>query len=400
MNAIGDPIITSMLDDDLYKFNMGQLVFHDFPNVIVTYEFINRGKTQFPPDFDKHLRGQLQYLSMLFMNNAETRYFSKIPGIRPTYAEWYDSYRFDTREVDIQQKGGDLYIKIKGPWYRTIFWEVRLMAIISELYFRMTGQRCDDMWLKRLDRKVSLLGQYGCSTMEFGTRRRYSLAVQEEVVKQMKQMPRGFLDTSNVHLAHKLNVLPKGTSAHEMVMALSALYGPRLANKMWSKHWSDFYKGLNGIALTDTFTTDVFLRDWDSYWARLFDGVRQDSDNPYKWADEKILPPYAKLGISTTDKSLVFSDNLMVDDYNIIERDGKYNYIPLFLKYQNVANPVGGIGTFFTNDVGVKPLNMVIKMTSADFGRGPVNVVKLSDNVGKHTGTPEAIAQVKAELGL
>lgn len=401
MKDLKDPIITSMIDNDDYKFKMGQVVFHDFPEAIVTYEFINRGKTAFPPGFAEQLKHQIDLLAWLSLTNDEASFLETLPGIRPSYVEWFKGYRYNPDEVTIHvYPAGTLSVSVKGPWFRTIFWEVPLMAIISELFFFMTGQRCDDMWLKRLNRKASLLDQYGCNVMEFGTRRRYSLEVQKEVVFRMKQMKRGFLGTSNVHLAHKLGVPSKGTSAHEMVMGLSAKYGISLANKRWSQHWSQHYNGLNGIALTDTFTTEVFLRDWDSYYTRLFDGVRQDSDDPYKWADQKVIPHYARMGVSIRNKSLVFSDNLMVDDANIIEANGKYNFIPLHLKYQDIAIPVGGIGTFLSNDVGVKPLNMVIKMTSANFGRGHIDVVKLSDNAGKHTGTPEAIAQAKKELGL
>ena len=171
-------------------------------------------------------------------------------------------------------------------------------------------------------------------------------------------------------------------------MALSALYGPALANKMWSIHWSQHFNGLNGIALTDTFTTDVFLRDWDSYWARLFDGVRQDSGDPAQWGI-KMVQHYKKLGIDSRNKTFVFSDALDAD-----------KFILLTQTFRDVAKVVGGIGTNLTNDCGCFPLNIVIKLLTADFGRGTVDVVKLSDNAGKHTGTPEAIKSVKQTLGI
>jgi nicotinate phosphoribosyltransferase len=199
---------------------------------------------------------------------------------------------------------------------------------------------------------------------------------------------KGFLGTSNPHLAHQYGVTPHGTYAHESVMAMSALYGVRMANKMWMKHWSDHFEGNVGVALTDTFTTDKFLQDFGTYEARLFDGVRQDSGDPIAWG-VKMLEHYKKLGIQTTNKRFVFSDNLNVEKYTVIHN-----------KFEAFAQPIGGIGTHFTNDVGVKPLNMVIKMTEANFGNGWVNVVKLSDDAGKHTGHTEAVEMAKRELGL
>jgi nicotinate phosphoribosyltransferase len=198
----------------------------------------------------------------------------------------------------------------------------------------------------------------------------------------------GFLGTSNVHFAHKYGVPAHGTYAHESVMAMQALYGPRLANKMWMKHWSDHFEGLLGTALTDTFTTDVFLRDFGPAEARLFDGVRQDSGDPEKWGD-KMLSHYDKLNIPVNNKRFVFSDGLDTD-----------SYIELDKSFRPSCQPIGGIGTHFTNDVGVKPLNIVIKLATADFGQGPIDVVKLSDNEGKHTGNKFAIEMVTVELGI
>lgn len=383
------PIITSMLDDDMYKYNMGQLVFHDFPQAVVTYEFINRGKTEFPDGFAKALNHQLELLATLSLSNAEAHFLGNIPGIRSNYVEWFRGYRFDPGEVVAEQHDKRLFVFIKGKWYRTIYWEVRLMAIISELYFRMTGTRPDSLSFDKMYTKGERLTSTGCRWIDFGTRRRFSYEIQKSLVQIMRNY-NGFLGTSNVHFAHIMGVKPIGTSAHEMVMALSALYGPALANPMWAKHWSQHFNGLNGIALTDTFTTEVFLHSWDSYWARLFDGVRQDSGNPFEWGT-KMLAHYEKLGIDTRSKTFVFSDALTTD-----------SFISLTKTFEDRVKVIGGIGTHFTNDVGenVKPLNIVIKMTAADFGQGMKNVVKLSDTPGKHTGNPDEIFQVKSELGI
>lgn len=383
------PILTSMIDDDLYKINMGSVAFHLFPRAMVTYEFFNRGKTEFPEGFDNYLRLQIQSMATLALTADEAAWLKTIPYIRPTYIEWLTGYRMNPSEVTVTQVGGNLFIRIYGPWYRTIYWEVKLMAVISELYFRMTGKLPQTDWEQRIENKAVKLQTNGCHWIDFGTRRRFSLEVQDAVVRLMR-MARGFLGTSNPHLAHKYGVTAHGTYAHESVMAMSALYGPRMANKMWMKHWSDHFEGNVGVALTDTFTTDAFLRDFGTYEARLFDGVRHDSNDPFAWG-EKMLVHYRRMNILTSNKRLVFSDSLNDDKYIALD---KY--------FRQWAQPVGGIGTFFTNDVGahVTPLNMVIKMTKADFGFGELDVVKLSDNEGKHTGDQAAIRRVKAELGI
>ena len=382
-----EPILTSMLDDDWYKFTMGSVVFHLFPRAMATYEFINRGKTPFPDGFADELREQVIEMQTLQLTADEATWLKTIPYIRPTYVEWFRGYQYDPSEVFISQEGYDLRVKIAGPWYRTIFWEVKLLAIISELYFKMTGQSKADDWQWRIVNKTKKLSDAGCHWIDFGTRRRYSKEVQDEVDRVMANKP-GFLGTSNPHFAHKYGLVPHGTYAHECVMAMSALYGIRMANTMWMKHWSEHYEGNVGVALTDTFTTEKFLRDFGSYEARLFDGTRQDSGDPYAWATN-MIEHYRKLNIPTTNKRLVFSDNLNDD-----------KYISLDKVYRQYAQPVGGIGTFLTNDCGRKPLNMVIKMTSASFGHGEVDVVKLSDDPGKYTGNPTAIYFAKRELGI
>lgn len=395
---VRNPIITSMLDGDLYKINMGSVVFHLFPRAIVEYTFFNRGKTEFPKGFAEALISQVNLLANVALTDDEAEWLKKIPYMRPTYVEWLKGYRMNPKEVTITQVNGYLCIKIRGPWYRTIYWEVKLMAIISELYFIMTGQTPDTEWEQRIENKGVLLQTEGCHWIDFGTRRRFSKAVQEAVCRQMRML-NGFLGTSNPYFAFKYKLTPNGTYAHECVMAMSALYGVRMADKMWRKSWSEHFEGDVGVSLTDTFTTDFFLRQFDKYDAHLYDGLRQDSGVPYDWADNKVLPFYSRMRINPIGKRLVFSDSLGVAPKNELMAGKNYNYVRIDHTYRKVAQPVGGIGTNFTNDVGVKPLNMVIKLTAADFGQGMVNVVKLSDDKGKHTGDANAIARALQEIG-
>ena len=387
---ISEPIIRSLLDDDLYKFNMGSVVFHDFPNAIVTYKFILRRKVPFPKGFDMELEKQLQFLSYLEMTDAEADWMrASIPYQRPTYLEWLRHYRMDPSEVTIKQVDGTLGLTVKGYWYRVIFWEVKLMAIISELYFRMTNQPAEgNVWVDKMYAKSKKLSGAGCHWIDFSTRRRHSYAVQDKLVSIIRDY-KGFLGTSNPHFAMKYGVTPSGTYAHESIMAMSALYGPVMADRMWRKHWAAHFNGNVGIALTDTYTSKVFYRDFDTYDARLFDGVRVDSGENYEQGI-RALDHYRKLKIPSQEKRLVFSNGLTTDEY-----------IALDQYFRKFIQPCGGIGTHFANDInGIKPLNMVIKLATADFGNGPVGVVKLSDDAGKYTGKYEDMVLVKQTLGL
>jgi len=415
---IRHPLIRSILDSlDWYKISMGEVVFHDFPNVQVTYRFINRGKTAFPEGFDMELLNQIEMLADLALTNAEFQWMNTVTNyMRPTYLEWFRGFRYDPKAVTICLEKGKLDITIGGPWYSRIFWETTLMALISELYFLlatnpipggpMFGIENAADWEERIIRKADLLEGNGCHWIDFGTRRRKSYETQDAVVRNMRGR-KGFLGTSNPHLAQKYGVPPHGTYAHEVICAMMGIYGSRMANHIWMKHWAEHFDGNLGIALTDTFTTDVFLRDFTCGVAKMFDGVRHDSKDPYAWG-ERMLAHYRSLGILTGNKRLVFSDALTVWPPDQVMVDGAYNYIPLDRHFRDRAQPIGGIGTFFTNDVctleqkaaGIKPLNMVIKLDTVDFGRGPVNVIKLSDEEGKHCGDPQTVENTKRELGL
>src|ERR1035437_2842088 len=312
---VDEPLITSILGTDQYKLNMGSVVFHDFPNAIVTYKFILRSKVDFPPNFGLELEHQINLLSKLEVTDAEASWLLKsVTYLRPTYIEWLRHYRMDPREVEVIQNGGKIEITIKGPWYRTIFWEVPLMAIISELYFRLTNQmKCQD-WFSKIELKAAKLADAGCHWIDFGTRRRYSYEVQDMVVRIMSKYTTHFLGTSNPHLAMKYNVSPHGTYAHECIMAMSAMTGVRMADKIWRNHWAEHFRGNVGVALTDTFTSEVFWRDFDGYDARLFDGCGQDSGDEYDWGN-RMLSHFKKLGIPANNKRMVFSNNLNTDKY-------------------------------------------------------------------------------------
>jgi len=383
---VKDQVITSLIDNDLYTFTVGQIAFNSFPSAKVKYKFINRGKTNFPKNFAKEIRHQLKLMSKLRFTQYENVYLKSLGYFTDEYLTWLSHYQFNPNELVIKQNGGNLTIEICGIWVRTIMWEVPLLALISELYYKMTNKRKVDGWLGKITQKAQNLSSNGCLWIDFGTRRRFDFETQQSVVFSMKSY-KGFLGTSNVLLAFQNSVPPNGTMSHQGPMAMMARYGAKYANKMWMTHWLNFYKVKLLTYLPDTFTTEVFLRDFANTDAVVWD-LRQDSGDPVEWM-ETILAHYKMLNIPTNNKKFIFSDGLSDE-----------SYIKLSLKYRKHAIIIGGIGTSISNDCGHPPLSIVIKLSSANFGLGWVDVVKLSDSKGKYTGTKKAVELVKKQLGI
>lgn len=378
-------IIRSILDNDQYKMSMQAAVIQLFPNSLVKYEFINRGATKFPDGFDIELRKEVRKMEELFLQEDEALFLSKnCKYLNPVYIDFLKSYRFDSSELGITQKNGELTISIEGYWYKTILWEVPLMALISELYFKITGEEIYDKDKREINNinKGKSFYEKSMKLADFGTRRRYSFDNQFEVVADLKSCfgSKDFLvGTSNILIAMKLGLVPIGTHAHEWISAIAALKGYHYANKNMMEDWVSVYQGDLGIALTDTFGLKAFLIDFDKKYAKLFDGVRHDSGDPFNFSD-KIVEHYNKLGIDPMSKTIVFSDGLDVE-----------KSIKLHQHCKNKIKVSFGIGTNLTNDVGVKPLNMVIKLILIN-GK---DAIKLSDIPGKHTGNKETIDIVK-----
>ena len=340
-----DRIINSILDTDLYKLTMQMAVVKKFPRARVQYEFINRGGTQFPEGFGEALRQQLKMMEGLVMSKDERKWLeSKCYFLEPTYLDFLMGYRYDSSEVGIIQKGGDLEILIEGYWYRTILWEVPLMALISELYFKMTNQQRYGQTVREENnaRKKQIFRMNGMHYADFGTRRRYSFDIQDEFVESQVGIgsEKNFVGTSNVHLAMKYNTRPIGTHAHEWFMFHAAKYGYKMANKLAMENWTDVFRGDLGIALSDTFTTEVFFDAFDTKFAKLYDGVRHDSGDPFEFAD-KVIAHYEKLGIDPRTKVIVFSDSLNPEKAKEIKDHCRSKIMCSF-----------GIGTNLTNDIG------------------------------------------------
>lgn len=373
-------IIKSLLDNDLYKILMGQVVWYFFSMTQVKYKFIDREDTVFPEGFAEKLQKEVNDLCLVKLQDTEYKYLSTFRNIYPKYLEWFKTYQFDTSEVQIKQKKGKLDITIEGLWYRTIYWEVPLMAIISELYFKETGQHIDSTKVQyKIKEKIEHLK---LPYIDFGTRRRYSFEAQDKVVWMHKHNKPWFLGTSNMYLAMINNVMPIGTYAHETIMAMSALFDAEKANNHWITYWRMMYGNAYSVALTDTFTTKYFMKTIDETILKLQDGFRLDSGNPFEVADW-LLNELKVRGIDAKTKKLIFSDNLNPKLAN-----------ELYNKYKDITNCLFGIGTNLTNDFGFKPLNMVIKLDEVNGKK----VAKLSDSEGKNTGDNKAILKLKKEV--
>jgi len=386
-------MINSLLDNDFYKFTMQHAVVKLFPKAKAKYRFINRGGHKFPDGFAEELRRAINELAKLQLTRAEKTFFSvTCPYIDPTYFDFLQGYRYDPEEVHIRQDGEELSVSIEGYWYRTILWEVPIMSLICELYYQMTGQQRqpDEQVMDTVREKIKRYRQLGITIAEFGTRRRHSYAVHRLVVQALTQHGEGsFIGTSNVHMAMLYKTKPIGTHAHEWFMFHAAKYGFKMANLLGLEHWSDVYRGDLGIALSDTYTTDVFFTQFDKKLTKLFDGVRHDSGDPLLFA-EKTIRHYQQKGIDPRSKTIIFSDGL---NYDKVARIVEYCRDRIGMSF--------GIGTNFTNDVGLTPMNIVIKMTEAYPEEAEwTPVIKLSDEPGKHTGDPEAIALAQQILHI
>ena len=385
--------VVSILDNDFYKFTMQNAVVHLFPKARAKYAFINRGAHVFPVGFDAALKTAIAELGELKLTKAEKIFLAQnCPYLDPVYLDFLQGYRYDLDEVTVQQNGAELSVTVEGYWYRTILWEVPLMFLICELYYKLTKQKRipDDEVAFIAKNKMEKYRALGITIADFGTRRRHSYEVQKITVKALKDHGGpSFSGTSNVHLAMLWNTKPIGTHAHEWFMFHAAKYGFKMSNQLALENWVQVYRGDLGIALSDTYTTEVFFQQFDKKFSKLFDGVRHDSGDPIAFAN-KTIAHYRQYGIDPLSKTIIFSDSL---NYEKVAHIAAY-----------CSNKIGisfGVGTNFTNDVGLKPLNIVLKMTDALPDEGVWNpVVKLSDEKGKYTGDPETIRLAKRILGL
>ena len=386
-------IINSILDNDLYKFTMQHAVIELFPYAKARYSFINRGNTKFPPGFADKLQRHIEDMSRLTLTADEKEFFQrKCYYLPPTYFDFLSGYRYAPSEVKVWQEGDDLKIDVEGYWYRTILWEVPLMALVSELYYQEVNAK---PWSnKKIEQvvldKARFFNDLGIKYADFGTRRRYSLQNHDFVIRLLSRLGKpAFVGTSNVYLAYKYNLTPIGTQAHEWFMFHAAKYGFNMANEIALENWATIFNGSLGIALSDTFSSKAFFSAFNMKLAKLFDGVRQDSGDPIEFT-KAIIKHYNKLKIDPKTKTIIFSDSLTPQRVKEIV-DFAQGKIGISF----------GIGTNLTNDVGVKPLNIVVKMIQAKpKDRDWIDTVKLSDDIGKYTGNNRMIEVAKTIFNI
>ena len=370
-----DPIVISLLDTDLYKFNMDQVIFHKHTDLCGKYYFKCRNKdVKFTQEMLDEINSQIDHLCTLRFRKDELDYLRSIRFIKNDYVEflrlWHPIREYVTTSLS---KDGELEIIIDGPLFSAMQFEIHLLEIVNEVYFRMSYDY--DTLLKSAEEKLSAKiealndGTYTFKFAEFGCRRRLSREWQDVVVRRLSTETDKCIGTSNVYLAMKYNLTPIGTYAHEFVQMYQGIdrYPLAYTNHYAMRDWYDEYDGDNGTALTDTITTDLFLMDFNRSNVNNYNGVRHDSGDPYEWG-EKIIRHYESYGVDPRTKLLLFSDSLNFD------RAQK-----LFDYFKDRAKVSFGIGTYCSNDTCVDPLNIVIKLQYVN-GKP---VAKLSDNPEK-----------------
>jgi nicotinate phosphoribosyltransferase len=371
-------IITSLLDTDLYKFTMMQVVLHQFPGAQVEYRFKCRNPGVNLAPYVDEIRNEIKSLCGLTFKESELNYLRSLRFIKSDFVDFLGLFRLNEKCVQITPLlTGEIEIVIQGPWLHTILFEIPLLAIINEVYFRNT-QKVPDLLggRQRLETKIAQLQGEGLQTLkiaDYGTRRRFSRSWHEEVLRVLAgRLGTGsdgqFAGTSNVYYANLLGITPLGTMAHEYLQAAQAL-GPRLRDSQVFafESWAKEYRGDLGIALSDVYGFNAFLRDFDLYFCKLFDGARHDSGDPFAWG-ERMIAHYKTNRVDPRTKTLIFSDGLTVP-----------RTIELFRQFNGRCQLAFGIGTNLTNDLGYEPLQIVIKMTRCN-GQP---VAKLSDSPGK-----------------
>lgn len=392
-------IITSLLENDFYKFSMGQAIHHQFPGYKTTWAFKCRNEgVRFTPEMVEEIKEQTKAFCQLRFKDDELEYLDAIKWIKGSYVDFLRLWQPRYEDITITTDGPKgLSIRSEGTWGNTSMYEIPILAIVNEVYFR-TKYDYDELlgtFMKNTDHKFDMLkdGRWYAGTFsEFGLRRRLSKDAQEYVIGKFSHLndtmhcASRFLGTSNVYEARRNNIIPTGTQAHEWTMCVGQgdhRHNPAYSNYYAMRAWVTEYRTENGTALTDAITTDCFLRDYDKAFAKLHTGVRHDSGDPYEWG-HKMIDHFRKLGIDPKTQTLLFSDSLN------FERADK-----LFRHFHNDANVAFGIGTYLSNDAGVEPLNIVMKPVKCN-GQ---DIAKISDTQGKGMcENPEYVDYLKRSI--
>lgn len=387
-------IINHFTDDDLYKLSMCCAVIDNYPRAHVCYQFVDRDDTIYPHGFAEEVKHQIELLENVIITEEEINFMRRKCSYLP---EWFFTYlrgfRFHREWVKVwQNEKGHLHLEIEGLWADTILLEVKILAIISELFYMFNGQADELDYQELYDKtyhKAERLLESGCVFSDFGTRRRASLIAEDTAIRAItdcansKQWEGRFVGTSNVYLAMKYDITPVGTMAHEFICAIGGMFGPQMANHIAMEAWRHTFRGALGTYLYDSFGWDIFSYNFSENFAHMFKGLRVDSGDNYEQLD-KICTKYKSLGIDPATKQVIFSNALDTDRAIELNKEAKSRVIPSF-----------GIGTHLTNDFeGVTPRNIVIKLVAVKITESwPYynDTCKISEDKGKHTGKAEVI---------
>lgn len=392
-------VIRSMIENDLYKFSMSHYYQVNYPNAWGTFAFHDRNNTEYTEEFVDLLKKEFKELDKLFLEQAEFKWcVENIPYIPQYYWEWLQGFRYNSYNINVWlDDEKHLHIEVSDLMYRVTFYEIPILAIVSELYHMYIGDNYQSFHTVReammdgMIEKTKIAESHNLFFADFGLRRRFSGFSEDAVAIFMKDHCKTFVGTSNVYLAKVLRIKPIGTQAHECFMFQAAIHSPKEANYEVMENWVKVYDGALGTVLTDTYTVDTFLRNFSMKLAKLYDGVRHDSGDPFEFID-KIIDKYQSYGIDPMSKTIVFSDGL---DFPTAAKIKEYCVGKIKASF--------GIGTNLTCDIpGVKPMNIVMKLKECRINmRQPIyGCVKLSDVPTKAIGSKEDIENYKYQLGI
>lgn len=386
-------IINTLLDTDLYKFTTSYAYIKLFPYAMGTFSFKDRDDARYGEEFLTALQEEINNLSQLRLTEEELEYMTRNCRFLPrVYWEWLSAFRFDPGKISLfLDDEQHLHLEVTDHLYKATLYEVPLLALVSEIKNRFSGNVADlSQIIGKLSEKVTLSNEHRLPFSEFGTRRRFSADVQDAVIAYLNEKADYCTGTSNCHFAKKYRMKMMGTHPHEWFMFHGAQFGYKHANYMALENWVNVYDGDLGIALSDTYTSGIFLTNLSRKQAKLFDGVRCDSGNEYRFID-KLIARYQALGVDSTTKTVIFSNALDFDKALDIQR---YCHGKIRCAF--------GIGTNLTNDTGFRPSNIVMKLSQCKMNANQEwrDCVKLSDDPGKHTGKPEEVRACLYELKL
>lgn len=386
-------MILSILDTDLYKFSTSYAYMKLYPEAEGTFSFIDRNNTILDSNFVTQVDMKLAELCNITLTIAEKlwciQHISYIPQV---YWEWLRSFNFDYDKINVWlDEENHLHIEVTDKLYKVTLYEVPILAIISELFTKQQGpiNMCDA--IDKLDSKINIANEYGLKFSEFGTRRRASANLHEHIIERLKKKCTiNCVGTSNVYFAMKYNMTPIGTFPHEWIMFHGAIWGYQEANYLGMRDWVRTYDGNLGIFLMDTYTSKIGLKNMSLKFAKLFDGVRQDSGDEYKIGNA-VIDRYKELGINPISKTIVFSNAL---NFN--------KYLDIYKYFCGRINVSAGIGTNLTNDTEYKPANIVMKLSKCRINKNQEwkKCIKISDDFGKHLGDDKEFEIAKYQLGI